>query len=172
MLWCCSINLCCFAACVFRLLVSLPSGCRPTIVLCVCLVCVSKAPVPLACHAYCIKLRFVLKSLIRHLVTCWRCFPFNTLGFCPCQCQRRERRSFPQLRANTLRHCTRIKTRGTLWTYPLHRHTITNPALIQILMHPHTLKPTHTHTSINTHIGGSQPPADFNSPPESSLSVL
>lgn len=77
--------------------VSLPSGCRLPIVFCVWVSClhncmrISQAPVPLACHAYSIKLWFVQKSLMRSLVTCWRCFPFNAPGFYPCQRQKRER---------------------------------------------------------------------------------
>lgn len=124
---------------------------------------VYQAPVPLACHAYSMKLRFVQKSSIRSLVTCWRCFLFNTPGFYPCQCQKRERSLFSQPHARTsTQHCTCIKIHGTLRTYTVqHNHkrrtnTNTNAA-------------TQAHTY--THIGGSQPPAGFNSPPESSLGV-
>lgn len=159
-----------FAACVFRSFtikwnadlngaedfwVSLPSGCRLPIVLCVWVSClhncthVYQAPVPLACHAYSIKLWFVQKSLIRSLVTCWRCFPFNTPGFYPCQCQKRERCSFSQPHTSTSTpHCTCIKTHNALKTYTLQLNIITNTAQIQIPMNPHKL--THTEAQIHT----------------------
>lgn len=135
LLWSIVADLFSFAACFFFLtvkwnadlnsaedfLVSLPSGCRLSIVLCVWVSCLNncmrvyQAPVPLACHAYSMKLRFVQKSSIRSLVTCWRCFLFNTPGFYPCQCQKRERSLFSQPHARTsTQHCTCIKIHGTL----------------------------------------------------------
>lgn len=119
------------------------SDCSLTIVLCAHLP--STCTPGVSCIFY--KTAFVQESLIRSLVTCWGCFPFNALGFSPRQCQRRESEAHFHTHTHTclsFPHCTCIKTQKS---QNINSATGFNSAQIQTAMHQHTL----THNRKYTH---------------------
>lgn len=92
------------------------------------------------------KTAFVQESLIRSLVTCWGCFPFNALGFSPRQCQRRESEAhFHTHTCLSFPHCTCIKTQKS---QNINSATGFNSAQIQTAMHQHTLTQPQIHTLV------------------------
>lgn len=131
------------------------SDCSLTIVLCAHLP--STCMPGMSCIFY--KTAFVQESLIRSLVTCWG---FSLMRWCAVS-EERERGSFSHT------HLPFFPT--------LHMHKDTNLRTLILrldsILHKYKQQCTNirSHTTTNTHIGGSQPPAGFNSPPESSLSM-